>query len=116
LWAQGGSGSVGCIVVFEEQPRVLRLSGDEDRETQGLRRSALTRALRGPGDLVVELAELRFADPSLMVDLAFVARNLRRSGAYLRLRRPQPQIHRLIEMVGLDRQPGVRLELEPSFA
>jgi hypothetical protein len=51
-----------------------------------------------------------------MVDLAFVAHNLRRNGACVRLRGPQPQIHRLIEMVGLHRQPGVRLELAPSFA
>ena len=78
----------------------------------------MTRALRVSSDLVVELADLHFADPSLMVDLAFVARNVRRRDARLVLRMPQPQIRRLIEMVGLDRMPGVQLDLapEPSLA
>jgi len=98
------------VVSFEETPPVLRCSGDESRATQGCRRPALSRALRADDDLVVELAELAFADPSLMVDLAMLARRLRRSGKALVLRSPQPQIRRLIEMVGLDRLQGVRIE------
>ena len=98
------------MVSFEETPPVLRCSGDESRATQGCRRPALSRALRADSDLVVELADLAFADPSLMVDLAMLARRLRRSDKALVLRSPQPQIRRLIEMVGLHRLQGVRLE------
>jgi len=59
---------------------------------------------------VVELRELAFADSSLMIDLAVLARRLRVSGAAMRLRGPQPEILRLIQLVGLDRLPGVLLD------
>jgi anti-anti-sigma regulatory factor len=99
-----------AVVSFEETPPVLRCSGDESRATQGCRRPAMSRALKADADVVVELAELAFADPSLMVDLAMLSRRLRRRDKSVVLRQPQPQIHKLIEMVGLDRLPGVRIE------
>jgi anti-anti-sigma regulatory factor len=58
-------------------------------------------------DLIVDLSELTFADASVMVDLAMLALRLRQNGRRLLLRGAQPQIQRLIELVGLDRQPGV---------
>jgi len=64
---------------------------------------------------VVDLTELEFADPSFMVDLAMVARRLRKRGRKMLLRGAQPQIRRLIELVGLDRLPGV-LVVGPAFA
>ena len=60
--------------------------------------------------MIVDLSELSFADSSLMLDLAMVARRLRARGLSLLLRRPQPQIQTLIELVGLQRLPGVILE------
>jgi anti-anti-sigma regulatory factor len=60
---------------------------------------------------VVDLSDLSFADASLMVDLAMLSRRLRRRGRALVLRGAQPQIQRLIELVGLDRLPGVGFEL-----
>ena len=51
-----------------------------------------------------------FADTSLMLDLAMVARRLRTRGRALRLRNAQPQIVKLIELMGLHRLPGVRLD------
>jgi anti-anti-sigma factor len=104
--------AVACsaIVSFDEQPPLLRCSGDEDRTTQSLRRRALSRALKASTDVVVDLSELAFADASLMLDFAMVAQRLRRAGGQLRLRDPQPQIRRLIELVGIDRLPGVVLE------
>lgn len=98
---------MGPIVAFDEQPAVLRCSGDEDLNTQGSRRTALARALKADDDLLVDLTDLTFADASLMVDLATLALRLRQNGRQLLLRGPQPQIRRLIEMVGLHRQPGV---------
>jgi anti-anti-sigma regulatory factor len=78
--------------------------------TQGRRRPALSRAIRAQADVVVDLTELVFADPSLMLDLAMVARRLRAHDRAILLRGAQPQIKTLIELVGLHRLPGVRLE------
>ena len=60
--------------------------------------------------MVVDLSELVFADSSVMLDLAVLARRLRVRGRAIRLRGAQPQIRTLIEIVGLHRLPGVKLE------
>jgi anti-anti-sigma regulatory factor len=60
--------------------------------------------------VVVDLSDLAFADTSLMLDLAMLARRLRNRGGALRLRGPQVQIRTLIELVGLHRLDGVTLE------
>ena len=84
------------------------MSGDEDRATQSLRRRDLSRALLAcRADLTVDLSGLSFADSSLMLDLAMLARRLRHAGRKLVLRGAPPNIQRLIEIVGLDRLPGV---------
>jgi anti-anti-sigma regulatory factor len=70
----------------------------------------LARALAAQDDVVVDLTELVFADTSLMLDLAMLARRLRVRGRAILLRGAQPQIRRMIEIVGLHRLPGVRLE------
>jgi anti-anti-sigma regulatory factor len=99
-----------AIVDFDDKPPTLRCSGDEDRSTQGRRRRALTRAIRAQTDVTVDLSELVFADASLMLDLAMLARRLRAHGQALLIRGQQPQIQTLIELVGLHRLPGVRLD------
>ena len=89
---------------------ILRCWGDEDRATQGTRRRALTRAIKAPSDVVADLTGLSFADSSLMLDLAALARRLRTRDRELRLRGAQPQIKLLIELVGLHRLPGVQID------
>jgi anti-anti-sigma factor len=88
---------------------VLRVTGDEDRMTSGRRRRPLSAAMRATRDVIVDLSELRFADSSLMIDLAVLAQRLRAQGRTLSLRHPQPHVRRLIELVGLHRLPSVRL-------
>ncbi|MHB8656673.1 MAG: STAS domain-containing protein [Solirubrobacteraceae bacterium] len=73
------------------------------------------RAIRAQADVIVDLSELVFADTSLMLDLAMLSRRLRACGRAILLRGAQPQIHTLIQLVGLDRLPGVRIE-GPSTA
>ena len=97
------------IVSFDPQLGVLRVYGEEDRVTSGRRRRALSSALTAPRDVVVDLSELRFADSSLMVDLAVLARRLRLEGRKLMLRGAQPQIQSLIEVMGIDRLPAIAL-------
>jgi anti-anti-sigma factor len=97
------------IVSFDEQLGVLRVTGDEDRATSGRRRRPLSTALKATRDVIVDLSELNFADPSLMIDLACLAQRLRAHGRTLSLRYPKPHIRRLIELMGLDRLPSVRV-------
>jgi anti-anti-sigma regulatory factor len=66
-------------------------------------------AFRAQSDVTVDLRDLSFADTSLMIDLAMLSNRLRRRGRALLLDGAQPQIMSLIEMVGLDHLPGVRV-------
>ncbi len=66
--------------------------------------------MRSQSDVIVDLSGLVFADPSLMLDLAALARRLRFRDRMVLLRGAQPQIVALIEEVGLQRLPGIRLE------
>jgi anti-anti-sigma regulatory factor len=50
-----------------------------------------------------------FADASLTFDLAILAQRLRAHGRRLKLQGAQPQIAKLITLVGLHSQPGVQL-------
>src|SRR5215216_4021867 len=105
------------IVEYAPHPPTLRCCGDEDRATQARRRQALVRAIKAHGDVVVDLSQLSWADVSLMLDFVTLARRLRVQGLELALHDPQPQIAALLELVGLDRMPGVRIErAEPVYA
>jgi anti-anti-sigma regulatory factor len=88
----------------------LRCSGDEDRTTQARRRRALVRAIRAQADLVIDLGALSWADASLMLDLVMLARRLRVHGRTVTILDAQPQIVALLELLGLDRLPDVRIE------
>jgi anti-anti-sigma regulatory factor len=96
----------------------LRCSGDEDRATQPFRRPALARAIKAQGDVAVELAELEWADASLLLDLVMLARRLRAEGRTLVLRDPQAPVAALLALGRLDRMPAVRVERsrEPVLA
>ncbi len=67
-------------------------------------------------NVTVDLSELAFADPSLMLDLVMLARRLRKAGLELLVRNPQPDIIALIEYVGLHRLPGVQILPSPAPA
>lgn len=60
--------------------------------------------------MTVDLRELAFTDTSLMLDLAMLSNRLRRRGRLLRLLGAQPAVTAMIEQVGLDRLPGVRVD------
>lgn len=59
--------------------------------------------------MIVDLSELRFADASLMLDLACLAQRLRAQGRILWLSGAPPNIRTLIELVGLHRLAAVRV-------
>ena len=58
----------------------------------------------------MDLAGLDWADPSLMLDFVMLARRLRARGNTIAFWDAQPQIALLLELVGLDRLPGIRIE------
>jgi len=70
----------------------------------------MSRALGVKTDLLVDLSGLSFADTSVMLDLALIARRLRHAGRRMLVCGAAPQIATLIELVGLDRLPGVTVE------
>jgi anti-anti-sigma factor len=84
--------------------------------TSGRRRRPLSIALRATRDVIVDLSELRFADSSVIVDLACLAQRLRAQDRTLWLAGAQPHIRRLIETVGLHRLPAVRLDGAPALS
>ena len=100
------------------QLAILTIVGEEDRTTSGRRRRAISAALKASRDVSVDLTGLRFADSSLMIDLACLAQRLRAQGRTLLLRGAQPNVLKLIEVVGLDRLPAVRLDgpSQPALA
>jgi len=101
------------MVRFDERLATLSFTGDEDASTVSARRRPLSSALRATRDVVVDLSGLSGADPILMLDLAVLAQRLRTSGRTLRLSGARPQVRFLIEQMGLDRQPAIRLDLQP---
>jgi anti-anti-sigma factor len=102
------------IVSFDAELAILRIAGDEDIATSGCRRRPLSAALQATRDVIVDLSDLRFADSSVMVDLACLAQRLRAPGQTLWLAGAPPNIRRLIELVGLHRLASVRLDGPPA--
>jgi len=77
----------------------------------------MARALRSQTDVTVDLTDLAFADSSVMLDLAVLARRLRTKGREILVRGAQPQVMMLIKHAGLHRLPAVRFEgISPAFA
>lgn len=70
----------------------------------------MVRAFRAEKNVTVDLSELAFADASVMLDLAVLARRLRAKGSEILVRGAQPQVMALIKHVGLHRLPAVRFE------
>ena len=74
------------------------IAGDEDRAYEGAPARARSRPpCKATRDVIVDLSELRFADSSVIVDLACLAQRLRAHEQTLWLAGAQPHIRRLIE-------------------
>jgi anti-anti-sigma factor len=76
----------------------------------------MARALRAQTNVIVDLSELAFADSSVMLDLAALARRLRARGREILVCGAQPQVMALIKQVGLHRLPAIRLEPAAALA
>jgi anti-anti-sigma factor len=72
--------------------------GEIDKATAPLLRDCLTE-LRG--DVVLDLAALEFLDSTGLGVLIRANRNLEETGGTLRVRDPQPQVRRVLDITGL---------------
>jgi anti-anti-sigma factor len=83
-----------------EEGRVFALSGELDASTS----QGLAEQLQGPpGSLVVvDLSELTFMDSSGLGAIHSARRTANKNGGTLVVSRPQPAVHRVLELTGLD--------------
>jgi anti-anti-sigma factor len=102
--AEGGP----ALSVRPEGEGALVLSGELDLATAHILQSALDQRL-GDGDLTLDLAGLSFMDSTGIKILITAARMLEGRGCLI-LRSPAPPIRRVLELVQIDRVPGVKVE------
>jgi anti-anti-sigma factor len=104
----GQLGEEGPGLSVRPEGDALVLSGELDLATAHILQSALERH-RGDGDLTLDLAGLSFMDSTGIKILITAARMLEGRGCLI-LRSPAPPIRRVLELVQLDRVPGVKVE------
>jgi len=97
-----------CHIQRLQSERGFRLSGDLDLMTVEAVREALQPELRGT--LVLDLAGVRFTDDSGVGLLVGTYRQLRQHGGSLVLRSPREPVTRVLEITGIDRLEGLRIE------
>jgi anti-sigma B factor antagonist len=103
---QAGEGGPGLSV--RQEGDALVLSGELDLATASILQSALD-GHQGDGDLTLDLAGLSFMDSTGIKILITAARALEGRGCLI-LRSPAPPIRRVLELVQIDRVPGVKVE------
>ncbi|MFC9293828.1 STAS domain-containing protein [Streptomyces sp. NPDC057011] len=87
----------GRLVVF--------VGGEMDIERAPMLRDALHTAITqpgGPGEIVVDLAELSFCDSAGLNALIQARHTAQEHGKHISLRAPRPQFLRLLAMTGTD--------------
>ncbi|HEY8200546.1 MAG TPA: STAS domain-containing protein [Actinomycetota bacterium] len=104
---QSGDPGLGLSVRWEDDTALV-LSGELDLATAHILQAALDRH-GGDGDLTLDLAGLGFMDSTGIKIIITAARMLEGRGL-LTLRSPAPPIRRVLELVQIDRVPGVKVE------
>jgi anti-sigma B factor antagonist len=104
-----GDGGPGLSVRWEGDDRALVLSGELDLATAHILQSALDQHGGSDGDLTLDLAGLDFMDSTGIKLIITAARTLEGRGCLI-LRSPAAPIQRVLELVQIDRVPGVKVE------
>lgn len=94
------------VPAFHRGQRVLRVAGSVDHRTTGVFATALQAVLHGPGDVLVDMAELEFIDLAGVRVLAHAAAGLDR-GRRLLVRELAPLLCQVVRMVGFDETPAL---------
>jgi anti-anti-sigma factor len=90
------------------EPRGLRVEGEIDHSNAGLLARALDEASRAGESVHLDLAGLEFMDMAGLRVLVSTAERLS-SGHVLVLHAIRPYLRRVMELVGWDRAPGLRI-------
>lgn len=95
----------------------MRLSGEADLSTLGQLRDALNDQISGGArQLTVDLSGLRFADSSSIRALTDAHLALRAQGGTLELVDPQPNVARILVLLGIDQVLTVRPQPDSGTA
>ena len=92
-----------------EHPRTFLVAGELDFSNSADLAETLDPVAREPGDIVLELSGLEFADSSGIQALIRVARELGARGTLV-LRHPGEGVRRVIELMGIERLDNLRVE------
>ena len=96
---------------------VMRLSGEADLSTVGQLRDALNEQISGGArQLTIDLSGLRFADSGSIRALTNAHLALKAQGGTLELVNPQPNVARVLVLLGIDQVLTVRLQPDSGSA
>jgi anti-sigma B factor antagonist len=108
---------LGIVVESQQFSVVMRLSGEADLSTLGQLRDALNDQISGGARrLTVDLSGLRFADSSSIRALTDAHLALRAQGGTLELVDPQPNVARILVLLGIDQVLTVRPQPDSGTA
>ena len=102
-------GLLEASVAAGEAGPVIMLAGEADLTCAGQLNALISGQLaRGTRQLTVDVTGLRFADSASIRALVLAARTLRERGGSLVLRRTQPPVARMLELIGADHVITIR--------
>lgn len=108
---------LGIAVESQQFSVVMRLSGEADLSTLGQLRDALNDQISGGArQLTIDLSGLRFADSSSIRVLTDAHLALRAQGGTLELVDPQPNVARILVLLGIDQVLTVRPQQDSGTA
>lgn len=108
---------LGIAVESQQFSVVMRLSGEADLSTLGQLRDALNDQISGGArQLTIDLSGLRFADSSSIRALTDAHLALRAQGGTLELAAPQPNVARILVLLGIDQVLTVRPQQDSGTA
>jgi anti-anti-sigma factor len=86
----------------------LRLSGEFDMSSVETFRLAVETSADPDREVVLDLTELTFLDSSGIRAILTMAQEIGTNGVVMR--NPQPNVRRVIELIGIEGRSGIRLE------
>jgi anti-sigma B factor antagonist len=108
---------LGIAAESQQFSVVMRLSGEADLSTLGQLRDALNDQISGGArQLIIDLSGLRFADSSSIRALTDAHLALRAQGGTLELVDPQPNVARILVLLGINQVLTVRPQPDSGTA
>jgi anti-anti-sigma factor len=86
----------------------LRLSGEFDLSSVEAFRLAVETSANPEREIILDLTDLTFLDSSGIRAILMMAQELGTNGVLLR--NPQPNVRRVIELIGIEGRSGIRVE------